>query len=254
MLGVPHGWPYPRPGATAGCAEAPGRRSPPLRSASPASSTTGTSTSMGRCACRRWWTPATCPATRPTARATRDARRRGRDRDPRSRCRADLHRRRRLRPDPDPASLRGPRPDHRPPGRRAPRLPRRGAGRPRGLLVADAPRVGDGARRADRPGRPAGRRLRARRRRGGARAAGNLLVTARELRERGVPWLLEQLPRGRIGLRGFDCDGLDPSVLPAVSAPAPGGLSYVEAATCWPASARGWRARPSPSTPRRRPT
>ena len=34
-----------------------------------------------------------------------------------------------------------------------------------------------------------------------ARAAGNLLVTARELRERGVAWLLEQLPRGRIGLR-----------------------------------------------------
>src|SRR5688572_29454883 len=23
ILGVPHGWPYPRPGATAGCAEAP---------------------------------------------------------------------------------------------------------------------------------------------------------------------------------------------------------------------------------------
>lgn len=62
-----------------------------------------------------------------------------------------------------------------------------------------------------------------------ARAAGNLLVTARELRERGVPWLLAQLPADASVFVSFDCDGLDPSVLPAVSAAAPGGLSYVEA-------------------------
>jgi len=62
-----------------------------------------------------------------------------------------------------------------------------------------------------------------------ARAAGNLLVTTRELRERGVPWLLEQLPPNASVFVSFDCDGLDPSVLPAVSAQAPGGLSYVEA-------------------------
>jgi agmatinase len=62
-----------------------------------------------------------------------------------------------------------------------------------------------------------------------ARAAGNLLVTARELRERGVPWLLEQLPADASVFVSFDCDGLDPSVFPAVSAAAPGGLSYVEA-------------------------
>jgi agmatinase len=49
-----------------------------------------------------------------------------------------------------------------------------------------------------------------------ARAAGNLLVTARELRERGV-FLV------------FDLDGLDPSVAPAVSGVSPGGLSYDEA-------------------------
>jgi agmatinase len=61
-----------------------------------------------------------------------------------------------------------------------------------------------------------------------ARAAGNLLITARELRERGVPWLLEQLPGDASVFVSFDCDGLDPSVVPAVSAPAPGGLSYVE--------------------------
>ena len=61
-----------------------------------------------------------------------------------------------------------------------------------------------------------------------ARAAGNLLVTARELRERGVGWLLDQLPAAASVFVSFDCDGLDPSVMPAVSAPAPGGLSYVE--------------------------
>jgi agmatinase len=72
---------------------------------------------------------------------------------------------------------------------------------------------------------------------GSARAAeidaavvgGNLLVTARELRERGVPWLLGQLPRDAPLFVSFDCDGLDPSVAPAVSAPAPGGISWDEA-------------------------
>jgi agmatinase len=62
-----------------------------------------------------------------------------------------------------------------------------------------------------------------------SRAAGNLLVTARELRERGVPWLLDQLPPDGSLFLSFDCDGLDPSVLPAVSALAPGGLSHHEA-------------------------
>jgi len=62
-----------------------------------------------------------------------------------------------------------------------------------------------------------------------ARAAGNLLVTARELRERGVPWLADQLPADASVFVSFDCDGLDPSVFPAVSAQAPGGLRYVEA-------------------------
>ena len=62
-----------------------------------------------------------------------------------------------------------------------------------------------------------------------SRAAGNLLVTARELRERGVAWLLAQVPQDASVFVSFDCDGLDPSVMPAVSAPAPGGLSYTEA-------------------------
>lgn len=62
-----------------------------------------------------------------------------------------------------------------------------------------------------------------------ARAAGNLLVTARELDERGVPWLLAQLPANAAMVLVFDLDGLDPSVAPAVSGTAPGGLTYAQA-------------------------
>lgn len=62
-----------------------------------------------------------------------------------------------------------------------------------------------------------------------ARAAGNLLVTSRQLRERGVPGLLEELPRDQPVFISFDLDGLDPSVAPAVSGISPGGLSYEEA-------------------------
>jgi agmatinase len=63
-----------------------------------------------------------------------------------------------------------------------------------------------------------------------ARAAGNLLVTARELGERGVVWLLEQVPRDASVFLAFDLDGLDPSIAPAVSGASPGGLGYWQAA------------------------
>lgn len=63
-----------------------------------------------------------------------------------------------------------------------------------------------------------------------ARRAGNLLVTAAELRRRGVGWALDQLPPGAAVFVAFDCDGMDPAVVPAVSAASPGGLSYEEAA------------------------
>ena len=64
-----------------------------------------------------------------------------------------------------------------------------------------------------------------------ARGAGNVLVTARELRERGPGWLVEQVgPDERIFL-SFDTDGLDPSVMPAVSAPSPGGVTFDQAST-----------------------
>ena len=74
-----------------------------------------------------------------------------------------------------------------------------------------------------------------------ARAAGNVLVTARELRERGVPWVLDQVAVDASVFISFDCDGLDPAVCPAVSAAAPGGLSYDEAADLLGGIARGRR-------------
>jgi agmatinase len=62
-----------------------------------------------------------------------------------------------------------------------------------------------------------------------ARAAGNVLVTAREVRARGVSHALDQLPQGERVFISFDFDGLDPGLCPAVSAPSPGGLSWDEA-------------------------
>lgn len=62
-----------------------------------------------------------------------------------------------------------------------------------------------------------------------ARAAGNLLVTARDVREGGVASVLAAFSADERVFLSFDCDGLDPSVLPAVSAASPGGLTYEEA-------------------------
>ena len=62
-----------------------------------------------------------------------------------------------------------------------------------------------------------------------ARAAGNLLITARQLRERGVAGLLDQLRSDASVFVVFDLDGFDPAVAPAVSGLSPGGLSYDEA-------------------------
>jgi agmatinase len=62
-----------------------------------------------------------------------------------------------------------------------------------------------------------------------ARSAGNVLVTARQLHRHGVPWLLEQVPADASVFLSFDLDGLDPSIMAAVSAPAPGGLGWDQA-------------------------
>ena len=62
------------------------------------------------------------------------------------------------------------------------------------------------------------------------RARGNAIVTARELRREGVERVLAEFPPGGRYYIAFDCDGMDPAVMPGTSAPLPGGLSFDEAA------------------------
>lgn len=63
-----------------------------------------------------------------------------------------------------------------------------------------------------------------------ARENGNLLVTASEIRQQGVDWLLGRIPAEHPYLITIDLDGLDPSVAPGVTGPSPGGLRYDELA------------------------
>jgi agmatinase len=62
-----------------------------------------------------------------------------------------------------------------------------------------------------------------------SRSAGNRIVAARELHEHGVEPVLADVPEDASVFVSFDLDGLDPAVAPAVSAPAPGGLTYGQA-------------------------
>lgn len=55
---------------------------------------------------------------------------------------------------------------------------------------------------------------------------GNLIVTARELHEQGVPAILEKIPRLDRYYVTVDMDALDPAIAPGTSSPEPDGLSY----------------------------
>ncbi len=59
-----------------------------------------------------------------------------------------------------------------------------------------------------------------------ARAWGVEIVTAEEVHRAGVARAISLVPDGAPCLVTVDCDGLDPSIMPAVAAPAPGGLTY----------------------------
>ena len=63
-----------------------------------------------------------------------------------------------------------------------------------------------------------------------ARAYGARLITADRLHDDGVDAALAQVPDGARTYITIDADGLDPSVMPAVAGPAPGGLSFTQAA------------------------
>jgi agmatinase len=62
-----------------------------------------------------------------------------------------------------------------------------------------------------------------------ALAAGVTFVSARSLHQKGIGQVLELVPEGTNLLVTFDCDALDPSIMPAVIGPAPGGLTYWQA-------------------------
>lgn len=64
-----------------------------------------------------------------------------------------------------------------------------------------------------------------------ARAYGSRIVTARDVRRNGVESsVLSFIPEGRPCFITIDCDGLDPSIMPAVGAMVPGGLLFDEVA------------------------
>ena len=62
-----------------------------------------------------------------------------------------------------------------------------------------------------------------------ARAAGVIFATARQVAAYGIQPALDAIPPGASLLVSIDCDGLDPTVIPGVIGPAPGGLGYWQA-------------------------
>ena len=59
-----------------------------------------------------------------------------------------------------------------------------------------------------------------------ARAFGAHIIEARTLHREGVEHVLRHIPEGGRCVITIDCDALDPSILPAVNMPTPGGLTY----------------------------
>lgn len=62
-----------------------------------------------------------------------------------------------------------------------------------------------------------------------ARDWGSHLVTAAQIHEQGIEAVTALVPEGAHVIITFDCDGLDPAIMPGVLSRAPGGLSYAQA-------------------------
>jgi agmatinase len=62
-----------------------------------------------------------------------------------------------------------------------------------------------------------------------AKTWGSIFVPAQAVHEHGIAPALDAVPAGSQVLVTLDCDGLDPTIMPAVIAPAPGGLTYWQA-------------------------
>lgn len=63
-----------------------------------------------------------------------------------------------------------------------------------------------------------------------ARAYGSRLFTARDVHERGIEPIIAAVPEDVALYITIDADGLDPTVMPGVMAPAPGGLHFEQVA------------------------
>jgi len=62
-----------------------------------------------------------------------------------------------------------------------------------------------------------------------ARAYGSHLITDMELQDSGIDAVLKKIPTGGNTYLTIDADGMDPSSMPAVAGPAPGGVTYHQA-------------------------
>jgi agmatinase len=62
-----------------------------------------------------------------------------------------------------------------------------------------------------------------------ARAYGSNIITAYELHDIGMDAVLARIPDGGRYYLTIDADGMDPSVMPAVAGPAPGGVTFHQA-------------------------
>ena len=61
-----------------------------------------------------------------------------------------------------------------------------------------------------------------------ARAYGCDIITAYEMHDIGIQAVLDRIPDGGPYYLSIDADGLDPTIMPAVLAPTPGGLNWIQ--------------------------
>ena len=61
-----------------------------------------------------------------------------------------------------------------------------------------------------------------------ARAYGSRLISAYELHDMGMAAVLDEIPNGGPYYLTIDADGLDPTIMPAVNAPTPGGVTWLQ--------------------------
>ena len=61
-----------------------------------------------------------------------------------------------------------------------------------------------------------------------AKAYGSNLISAYEVHDIGVKEVLKKIPDGANYYITFDADGMDPTIMPAVNAPTPGGLNWLQ--------------------------